>query len=134
MTGQRVVISELGVTNGRVSILIDRDHNGTADDRVTFAQGLRNPHGLAFREGYLYIAAENQVVRFRWQGGQPAQGAPEVIIPNLPTGGHATRHSRGAARPRPDRLYPLCRLPREHRGGGHRRRPGAGSDRGACDR
>jgi glucose/arabinose dehydrogenase len=86
-----LVISELGTTTGRVSILIDRDHNGTADDRVTFAQGLRNPHGLAFRDGYLYVGAENQVVRYRWQGGQPAQGAPEVIVPNVPTGGHATR-------------------------------------------
>jgi len=44
---------------------------GTADDRVTFAQGLRNPHGLAFREGYLYIAAENQVVRFRLKKSLP---------------------------------------------------------------
>jgi glucose/arabinose dehydrogenase len=86
-----LVVSEEGTTNGRVSILTDRDGNGIADERVTFAQGLRNPHGLAFRDGYLYVAAENQVVRYRWQGGAAAQGNPEVVIPSLPTGGHATR-------------------------------------------
>ncbi len=86
-----LVISEQGTTNGRVSILNDRDGNSTAEERITFAQGLRNPHGLAFRDGYLYVAAENQVVRYRWQGGAAAQGNPEIIIPNLPTGGHATR-------------------------------------------
>ncbi|HEY8600781.1 MAG TPA: PQQ-dependent sugar dehydrogenase [Thermomicrobiales bacterium] len=86
-----LVVSEQGTTNGRVSILTDRDGNGTSDERITFAQGLRNPHGLAFRDGYLYVAAENQVVRYRWQGGAAAQGNPEVVIPSLPTGGHATR-------------------------------------------
>ena len=86
-----LVVSEQGTTNGRVSLLTDRDGNGTADERITFAQGLRNPHGLAFRDGYLYVAAENQVVRYRWQGGAAAQGNPEVVIPNLPTSGHATR-------------------------------------------
>jgi glucose/arabinose dehydrogenase len=30
-------------------------------------------------------------VRARWQGGAAAQGNPEVIVPNLPTGGHSTR-------------------------------------------
>lgn len=85
-----LVVSETEA-NGRVTILPDRDHNGVADESIMFVQGLRNPHGLAFHAGYLYIAAENQVVRVRWQGGKAATAAPEVIVPNLPTGGHSTR-------------------------------------------
>jgi glucose/arabinose dehydrogenase len=85
-----LVVSEQG-PSGRITILTDRDGNGAADERVPFTQGLRNPHGLAFRDGYLYVAAENQVVRYRWQGGAAAQGEAETIIPDLPTGGHATR-------------------------------------------
>lgn len=86
-----LVISELGQADGKVSILPDRNRDGTADERIVFARGMRNPHGLAFREGYLYIAEEQRVVRLRWQGGRPAEGTPEVIIPDLPTGGHFTR-------------------------------------------
>jgi glucose/arabinose dehydrogenase len=86
-----LTVTELGSTTGRVSVLRDRDRDGTAEERVTFAEGLRNPHGLAFRDGHLYVAEEHRVARFRWQGGAAAASAPEVIIPDLPTGGHFTR-------------------------------------------
>ncbi len=86
-----LVISEQGTTDGKVSVLTDPDKDGTADQRTVFAQGLRNPHGLAFRDGYLYVAEETRVVRFRWQGGGAASGSPEVLIASLPTGGHASR-------------------------------------------
>jgi glucose/arabinose dehydrogenase len=86
-----LVISDLSSPDGRVSILPDRDHDGRADERITFASDLANPHGLAFRDGYLYVAEEERVVRFRWPGGQPAASAPEVVIPDLPGGGHFTR-------------------------------------------
>ncbi len=84
-----MVLSDQG--GGRVFILPDQNRDGVADEQIIFAQGLRRPHGLAFRDGYLYIALENQVIRLRWQGGAAAQGNPEVIIPDLPTGGHGTR-------------------------------------------
>jgi glucose/arabinose dehydrogenase len=86
-----LLISETVQTNGKVYVLPDRDRDGLADDRVVFAQGLRSPHGLAFYQHYLYVAEETRVVRFVWQGGQPAAGPPEVIVDRLPGGGHITR-------------------------------------------
>ena len=86
-----LLISETVQTNGKVYVLPDRDRDGVADDRVVFAQGLRSPHGLAFYQHYLYVAEETRVVRFVWQGGQPAAGPPEVIVAGLPGGGHVTR-------------------------------------------
>ena len=62
-----------------------------ADKRTVFANNLNNPHGLAFHDGYLYIAGSTQVIRYRWQGGAAAQGAAETIVDNIPTGGHSTR-------------------------------------------
>ena len=86
-----LLISETLPSNGKVYVLPDRDHDGVADDRVVFAQGLRSPHGLAFYQNYLYVAEETRVVRFVWQGGQPAAGPPEAIVEGLPGGGHITR-------------------------------------------
>lgn len=86
-----LVVSEMQPSAGRVLIWPDTDRDGTVEGPIVFAQNLRNPHGLAFRDGHLYIAEERQVVRLRWQGGQPATTAPEVIIPDIPAGGHSTR-------------------------------------------
>lgn len=71
---------------GRVVRLEDRDHDGRAETIGTVADGLRNPHGLAFRADTLYVAEEHRVVRF-----VPPYGEPQVIVAGLPTGGHATR-------------------------------------------
>lgn len=85
-----LVVSEQG-SRGRISILTDSNADGVADARTIFAEGLNNPHGLAFHEGYLYVATTNQVLRYRWQGGAAAQGKAETIIDGIPSGGHATR-------------------------------------------
>src|SRR5205823_4891015 len=52
--------------------------------------------GLAFYtindQAYLYVAATDQVVRYKYTNGQTTAGDAEVIVPNLLTGnGHATR-------------------------------------------
>ncbi|MFN8540652.1 MAG: sorbosone dehydrogenase family protein [Thermomicrobiales bacterium] len=86
-----LVASDMASSDGKVYILPDRNHDGTADDRVIFARGLENPHGLAFHDGFLYIAEEERVIRLPWRGGQPAASSSEVVIPNLPGGGHYTR-------------------------------------------
>lgn len=89
--GDLVVTQTLG-DDGKVVILPDRNRDGAADRAVVFAAGLRRPHGLAFHAGYLYVAEEASVIRFAWRGGQPAAGAPEVVVRDLPAGaGHSTR-------------------------------------------
>jgi glucose/arabinose dehydrogenase len=79
------------IDSGKVVALPDRDKDGKADRVVAFIEGLRDPHGIDFHEGYLYIGETNQVVRFKYDGFDSKPGKKEVIVPNLPTGGHSTR-------------------------------------------
>ncbi|MBI3979558.1 MAG: sorbosone dehydrogenase family protein [Chloroflexi bacterium] len=78
---------------GSVVALPDRNADGVADEAVTFAAGLSQPHGLAFRDGWLYVAETNRVVRFPYRPGDlQASAGPEVVVPKLPAGaGHWTR-------------------------------------------
>ncbi len=70
-----------------ILVLPDRDRDGTSDDTKVFAGGLAKPHGLAFRDGYLYVAQEASVIRFPYVAGdQAARGPAETIVPTLPSG------------------------------------------------
>ncbi|HEX5414263.1 MAG TPA: PQQ-dependent sugar dehydrogenase [Chloroflexota bacterium] len=52
--------------------------------------GLFAPSSLAIHDGYLYVGETNRVSRYRYDPeGLP--GRAEVVVPNLPTGGHSTR-------------------------------------------
>ena len=77
---------------GQVVVLPDRDGDGKADRTVVFAAGLNRPHGLAFHEGFLYVAETGAVVRFPYRPGDEAGGKPATVVPDLPKGsGHWTR-------------------------------------------
>ena len=71
--------------------------DGKPQKKSTFASGLREPFGIAFyppgdNPQWLYIGNTDSVVRFPYHNGDlKATGAPQVIIPKLPTGGHTTR-------------------------------------------
>ena len=87
-----VFLAESGA--GQIRILRLRP-DGRADSTV-FASGLDRPYGIAFwppqAPRYVYVGETNRLVRFPWTPGNlHASGAPEVIIPVLPTGGHWTR-------------------------------------------
>jgi glucose/arabinose dehydrogenase len=51
---------------GSVIMLVDEDGDGAADNRTDVLEGLTRPHGLAFHDGYLYVAESNQVGRAPW--------------------------------------------------------------------
>ncbi|UFP96472.1 PQQ-dependent sugar dehydrogenase [Gloeobacter morelensis] len=83
-------VTEIGA--GRVSVLPDRDGNGKADRRVTFAGKLDDPHGLAFYNSHLYIGETGKVARYPYQSGQLEGRNRQVVVNNLPSGGgHFTR-------------------------------------------
>ena len=72
---------------GEIVVLPDRNRDGTTDDAKIFASGLAKPHGLAFFDGYLYVAQEASVVRFPYAPGDlTACGGAETIVPTLPSG------------------------------------------------
>lgn len=81
-----------GKGGGSIFALADKDQDGKADEVVTVLSSLQNlPHGLVFYNGYLYIAEEDQVSRYLYQGNGKV-GEREVLISGLPAGaGHVSR-------------------------------------------
>ena len=80
--------STAGLYNGRsggaVFALPDLDRDGEVDEVRTVLSGLSNlPHGLAFHDGYLYLAEELVVSRYLYRGNGDL-GSREVIVDNLP--------------------------------------------------
>lgn len=56
-------------------------------EQFVFAEGLRQPFGLAFLNGWVYIGDTDAVLRFRYRPGQTkAVGAPERITELTPGG------------------------------------------------
>lgn len=49
---------------GNVYAVVDRDGDHKADRVVTIATGLRQPNGVAVRNGALYVATTSQILRF----------------------------------------------------------------------
>ena len=86
----------------RVRILRDADGDGKPEINQTFAEGLRQPFGIAFyppgpNPQYVYVANTDAVVRFAYKNGElKANGEPETIYSlsgggRLTGGGHWTR-------------------------------------------
>ncbi len=79
-------------SQGRVVALPDRDGDGRADASLSVADGLDRPHGLAFKDGALFVAETGRVLRFRYDPVAPRATSPVLIVPDLPPGGgHWTR-------------------------------------------
>jgi glucose/arabinose dehydrogenase len=77
---------------GRVLALPDRCGKGKADTIQTVVDGLDQPHGLAFKDGALYVAENGRVQRFRYDPATLKATQPAVVVPGLPAGGgHWTR-------------------------------------------
>ncbi len=78
-------------SQGRVVALPDRNADGVADETVSVIEGLKRPHGVAFREGKLYIAETDQVAVYDYDGRTLKASSKKKII-DVPGGGnHVTR-------------------------------------------
>ena len=85
-----VFVSDQG--SGRVYILPDRNRDGRADAQLVYAEGLSQPHGLAFHGEYLYVATTGAVLRYPYKpGDQKAAGSPTRLVELPSGGGHSTR-------------------------------------------
>jgi glucose/arabinose dehydrogenase len=49
---------------GKVYAMVDRNGDQQADEVITLAEGLNMPNGVAFRDGALYVAEINRILRF----------------------------------------------------------------------
>lgn len=91
-----ILLSE--TRGGQISVLHPAADGGASADVQLFAAGLSQPFGMAFypdaaNPKWLYVAETNRVVRYPYTtGDRTARAAPEVVVPELPSGsGHITR-------------------------------------------
>src|SRR5262249_54957782 len=76
---------------GRVVALLD-EGSGKAANVAMVATGLDLPHGLAWKNGDLYVAEQGRVLRFRYDPITHKATDAFAVIPSLPRGGnHRTR-------------------------------------------
>ncbi|HET7898077.1 MAG TPA: sorbosone dehydrogenase family protein [Flavisolibacter sp.] len=54
----------VGSMGDKVYAVVDKDKNGLADKVYTIASGLNSPNGVAFKDGALYVADINRILRF----------------------------------------------------------------------
>lgn len=80
---------------GRVVRLPDENNDGLADATQVVAEGLNSPHGLAWHDGWLYVAQNDRVERLRPSAGNNILDVRELVTDNIPAGGgHFTRTVR----------------------------------------
>jgi len=80
-----VVLASLSAA-GRVIALVPAP--GGEPHVVTVAADLQLPHGLAFRQGDLYVAETGRVLRFRYDARTRTARAPVPVVADLPAGAH----------------------------------------------
>jgi len=74
---------------GKVYAVVDRDGDHRADDVHVLARGLNMPSGVAFRDGALYVAAVDRVLRFRDVARDLARPPkPEIVTDGFPSDTH----------------------------------------------
>jgi glucose/arabinose dehydrogenase len=74
---------------GKVYAVIDSNKDHRADRVVTIASGLNMPSGVAFRNGALYVAEINRVIRFDGiESKLDAPPEPAVVNDSLPSDRH----------------------------------------------
>jgi len=82
---------------GRLRVFPHSEQKTQNHQGKIYVGGLDKPHGLSFYPPgadprFIYVATEKSVLRFPYvKGDLAATGAGEVIIKDLPSGGHSTR-------------------------------------------
>jgi glucose/arabinose dehydrogenase len=90
-----ILLTEIG--GGRVTVLRPAPDGRRAAETLVYLQGLKEPFGLAFYPNaqnpqYLYVAETNRVTRYAYRTGDvKPRGEAQVVVAQLPSGGHSTR-------------------------------------------
>lgn len=89
-----LTISESGIVfvgnrqEKRVYALIDENQDGKADTKYTIADGLNMPNGVAYRNGDLYVAEVNRIIRFKNIENTLNNPSYEVVSDQYPSEKH----------------------------------------------
>ena len=74
---------------GTVYAVVDTNQDYQADEVIPIQQGLKAPNGVAFRDGSLYVAEINRILRFdNVEATLPEMPEPVVINDDYPSDGH----------------------------------------------
>jgi glucose/arabinose dehydrogenase len=85
-----VFVSDSG--QGKLFVLKDTGHASTLGQRSVFAEGLKQPYGIAFHNDYVYIGDTNEVLRFHYDPKTSRRTGEREHVMDLPGGGaHWTR-------------------------------------------
>ena len=66
---------------GQVYAILDRDNDQKADEVITIDSGLNVPNGVAFRDGSLYVAEINRILRYDGIESR-LENPPEPVVVN----------------------------------------------------
>src|SRR6185295_9092574 len=83
----------VGSQSDTVSAVVDRDQDGRADEVVVVADNLHVANGVAFKEGALFVADLDRVLRYddlldfvnQPAGTRSSKPVPAVVLTCLPT-------------------------------------------------
>ena len=82
------IIKARGVTHvaggNRLTLLRDKDGDGTYEERSIFAEGLNAPYGMALIKDQLFVANQDALVRFPYREGDTKASGPPVKVTDLP--------------------------------------------------
>ncbi|MFT0518046.1 PQQ-dependent sugar dehydrogenase [Pseudomonas faucium] len=79
----------------RITLLRDADHDGVAETRSTFIEGLHSPFGMALVGNDFYVADTDKLLRFRYVPGATRireAGTPVTDLPGGPLNHHWTKN------------------------------------------
>ena len=72
-------------SGNRLTLLRDADGDGSYETQNVFAEDLNAPYGLAFHDGNLYVANQDELVRFEYEEGQTEASGPPTKVVDLPS-------------------------------------------------
>lgn len=71
-------------SGNRITLLRDADGDGRYEARSIFADGLDAPYGMALANGNLYVATQDELLRFAYAPGQVVASGDPVKVTDLP--------------------------------------------------
>jgi glucose/arabinose dehydrogenase len=80
------------VENGKVILLLDKNKDYVSDGRRDLITGLDRPYGMAFHQGYLYVAETTSLKRYPYDAKAMTVGKGQELVKMADFGkGHWTR-------------------------------------------
>ena len=81
-------------SEGKVVALPDKNNDGKADSMITLVANLDRPHGLAIKDGKLYVAQVSNVLAFDYDSQNLKVTNQKSVVDLPPAGRHFTRTIR----------------------------------------